>query len=58
MVRHVEISNQEVGVVGAEVLSGAKLYRQCDLPQGLVRLPRNDSLEWRVHRGEVFLGEP
>ena len=58
MVCCVEIGNQKVDVVGAEVLGDAKLYGQSDLPERLGCLPRNDPLEWRVHGGEVFLLEP
>ena len=45
MVRCVEVSDQEVDVVGAEVLGGAELYRQSDMPQRLGCLPGNDPLE-------------
>ena len=58
MVRCVEVGDQEVDVVGVEVLGGAKLHGQSDLSQGLRCLPKNDPLEWRVHGGEVFLLEP
>jgi hypothetical protein len=58
MVRYVEVGNQEVDVVDAEVLGGAKLYRQSDLPKRLGCLLGNDPLEQRVHGGEVFLLEP
>jgi hypothetical protein len=57
VVRYVEVSNQEVDIVGVEVLGGAKLYQQSDLPERLGRLLENDPLEQRVHGGEVFLLE-
>ena len=58
MVRYVEVSNYKVDVVSSEVLSGAELHRQSDLPPRLGCLPRNHALEQRVHGGEVFLLEP
>ena len=57
MLRHVKVNDEEVDVVDREVLRGAKLDRQYNLSQGEGRLPRNDSLEQRVHGGEVFLLE-
>jgi len=32
MVRYIEVNDQEVNVVGAEVLGGAELYQQSDMP--------------------------
>jgi hypothetical protein len=58
VVHCVEVDDEEVDVVGAEVLGGAELYQQSDLPEGLGCLPRNDPPERRVHGDEVFLLEP
>ena len=55
VVRRVKVSDEQVDIVNTEVLRGAELDRQYNLSQGEGLLPRNDSLEWRVHGGEVFL---
>ena len=57
MVRCVKVGDKEVDVVDTKVLRGAELDRQYNLSQGERCLPRNDSTEWRVHGGEVFLLE-
>jgi hypothetical protein len=49
-----EVSYDEINVVDAEVVGGAKLYCQCDLSQGLRGLPWEHSLERCIVRLEVF----
>jgi hypothetical protein len=49
-----EVRYDEVDVVDMEVVGGAELDDQCDLPQRLRGLPREHSLETCVVRLEVF----
>jgi hypothetical protein len=48
-----EIHDDEVDVVGAEVVGVAKLDQQCDLTQGGGALPREHALELGIVRLEV-----
>ena len=57
MVHRVKVGEEEVDVIDMEVLRGAELDRQYNLSQGEVHLPKNDSLEQRVHGGDVLLLE-
>jgi hypothetical protein len=54
MVRSFKVHNDEVDIIDAEMVGGAKLHWQCDLAQGLRGLPREHALERWVVRIEVF----
>ena len=57
MVGGVKICHEEVHVLSTEVVGGAKLNWQGDLPQRLVRSARCNPLEWRINRDEISLCE-
>jgi hypothetical protein len=54
MIRSFEVSYDEIDVVDAEVVSGAKLYCQYDLSQGLRGLPYEHSPKRCIVRLEIF----
>ena len=53
----VEVYHGEVHVLSMEVVSGAKLDWQGDLPQRLGRSTRYNPLEWRINRDKIVLHE-
>ena len=52
-----EVCHEEVHVLSTEVVGGAKLDWQGDLPQRLGRSTRYNPLEWRINRDKIVLCE-
>ena len=57
MVGGVEVYHEEVHILSTEVVGGAKLDWQGDLPQRLGRSARYNTQKWRINRDEVVLCE-
>ena len=57
MVSSVEVSHEEVHVHSTEVVGGAELYWQRDLPQRLGRPARYNPLERGINRDEIVFRE-
>ena len=51
----VKVYNEEVHVLSMEVVGGAKLDWQGDLPQRFGRSARYNTLEWRINTNEIVL---
>ena len=52
-----KIYHEEVHVLSTEVVDGAKLNWQGDLPQRLGHSTRYNAPEWRINRDEIVLCE-
>jgi len=57
VVGDVEVCHEEVHILNTEVVGGAKLDWQGDLPQRLGHSTRYNPLEWRINRDDIVLGE-
>ena len=53
----VKVYHKEVHILITEVIGGAKLDWQGDLPQRLGHSTRYNPLEWRINRDEIVLCE-
>ena len=53
----VKVCHKEIHVLSTEVVGGAKLDWQGDLPQRLGRSARYNPPEWRINRDEIVLCE-
>jgi hypothetical protein len=55
MVSTLKVRDHEVDVVGVEVVGGAELYKECDLPERYRALSGKDAPKLYVVRFEVSL---